>query len=118
MARAFNLDEAAAQLRVSKRWLQYWLASHPVDETGTPFYVPMGRSKTFEEADIARIRAFIREEEKRRLSAAGVKRAVPFFNLPVGGYEKLVKMRANQQKPKAPPRRRVRLPRVKPKGEG
>jgi hypothetical protein len=73
MSRALTLDEAAADLRVSRRWLEYWLADHPVDAAGTPFYVPMGRRKTFELTDIARIRACIREEEKCRLHSIGVR---------------------------------------------
>lgn len=70
---ALTLDEAAQALRVSRRWLEYWLAAHPVDAAGSPFYVPMGRRKTFEQNDIARIRACIREEERCRLSSIGVK---------------------------------------------
>lgn len=73
MSRALTLCEAADALRVSKRWLQYWLADHPVDSAGMPFYVPMGRNKTFEEADITRIRAAIRREEQCRLHSIGVK---------------------------------------------
>jgi hypothetical protein len=88
MTRVFTLAEAAAELRKSKRWLQEWLSKHPVDETGTPFYVPMGRSKTFEEADISRIRAFMREEERRRLSSIGVARAAPLAKLPVGALDR------------------------------
>src|SRR6266403_3947347 len=76
-SRAFTMDEAADELLVSRRWLEYWLADHPVDATGTPFYVPMGRRKTFEQNDIARIRACIREEERCRLSSIGVKAARP-----------------------------------------
>lgn len=55
MTKALTLDEAAAELRKTPRWLRDWLVENPVDETGIPFYVPMGRSKTFEPSDIARI---------------------------------------------------------------
>jgi hypothetical protein len=48
MSRALTLDEAASELRKTPRWLKEWLAKHPVDATGTPFYVPLGRTKTFE----------------------------------------------------------------------
>ena len=75
MSRALTIDEAADELRVSRRWLEIWLAGHPVDAAGTPFYVPMGRRKTFEEADISRIRAVRREEERCRLSSIGAKAA-------------------------------------------
>jgi hypothetical protein len=67
-----TLDEAAQALRVSRRWLEYWLAAHPVDAAGSPFYVPMGRRKTFEQNDVTRIRACIREEERCRLKSIGV----------------------------------------------
>jgi hypothetical protein len=71
---ALTFSEAASALRVSRRWLEYWLAAHPVDAGGNPFYVPMGRRKTFEPNDIARIRACIREEERCRLKSLGVAR--------------------------------------------
>src|SRR3954462_3529965 len=72
MTKALTLVEAAAELRMSKRWLEQWLAKHPVDAAGNPFYVPMGRKKTFEPADITRIRESIRGEERCRLSSIGV----------------------------------------------
>ncbi len=53
---------------MSKRWLQYWLAENPVDSAGLPFYVPIGRNKRFDVADIGRIKAAIREGERCRLS--------------------------------------------------
>lgn len=62
MSRALTLDEAAAELRKTPRWLKEWLGKHPVDAAGVPFYVPLGRTKTFETADIARIRACIGNE--------------------------------------------------------
>ena len=71
---ALTFIEAADELRVSRRWLEYWLAAHPVDAGGNPFYVPMGRRKTFEPGDISRIRACIREEERCRLKSIGVAR--------------------------------------------
>ncbi|WP_245290566.1 hypothetical protein [Rhodopseudomonas sp. AAP120] len=40
---------------MSKRWLQDWLAKHPVDAQGRPFYSQVGRTKLFRENDIARI---------------------------------------------------------------
>jgi hypothetical protein len=53
--RIFNLDEAAKELRKSRRWLQDWLRDHPIDAAGTPFYAPLGRTKTFSETDLERI---------------------------------------------------------------
>jgi hypothetical protein len=37
MSPLLTLKEAAAELRVSKQWLQYWLVEHPVDAAGVPF---------------------------------------------------------------------------------
>ena len=72
MTKALTIDEAATDLRKTARWLKQWLAENPVDEAGIPFYVPMGRSKTFEPSDVARIRAHIRREEQCRLKSIGV----------------------------------------------
>ena len=72
MTRVLTIAEAAAELRKTPRWLKEWLGKHPVDEVGIPFYVPLGRTKTFEAADIARIRAAIRETERCRLKSIGV----------------------------------------------
>jgi len=72
MTKALTIDEAAADLRKTTRWLKQWLAENPVDEVGVPFYVPMGRSKTFEPSDVARIRAHIRRGEQCRLKSIGV----------------------------------------------
>jgi hypothetical protein len=63
MTRGLTIDEAAAELRKTSRWLKEWLGKHPVDAAGVPFYVPLGRTKTFEAADIARIRAAIETGE-------------------------------------------------------
>jgi hypothetical protein len=63
--------EAAKELRMSERWLRDWLARNPVDAKGVPLYIPMGRKKEFEPADIDRIRARIRENEQCRLSSTG-----------------------------------------------
>ncbi len=65
MTRALTLPEAAAELRKTPRWLKDWLAKNPVDETGLPFYVPMGRTLTFDPADIKRIRANFGRDIKR-----------------------------------------------------
>jgi hypothetical protein len=63
--------EAAKELGMSVRWLRDWLARYPADAKGVPFYLLMGRKKVFEPADIGRIRAQIRENEKCRLSSTG-----------------------------------------------
>ena len=72
MNKLIALAEAAAEIGVSKRWLQYWLAANPVDSRGIPFYVPIGRNKRFDVADLGRIKAAIREGEQCRLNSTGV----------------------------------------------
>jgi DNA-binding transcriptional MerR regulator len=120
-----TIKEAAAELRVSKQWLQYWLVEHPVDAAGVPFYVPMGNRKRFEPQDIDRIRSYMRDLEAARLgpSMKGKARLVGLMSqLGGGGYDELLKMREEEkrkkeaEKAKRQPQRRVRLPRVKPKG--
>jgi len=51
-----TMDDTASRLHKSRRWLQDWLRNHPVDRNGEPFYTPLGRTKTFDERDIQRIR--------------------------------------------------------------
>ena len=67
-----TLAKTAQEIGVSKRWFQYWIAEHPVDQAGIPFYIPVGRNKRFEPSDIGRIKAAIREAERCRLSSIGV----------------------------------------------
>jgi hypothetical protein len=126
MTRSLTLDEAAAELRISKRQLQYWLSVNPVDADGVPFYIKIGRGKTFEPNDIDRIRAFLREKERQRLSprahsTSNVSTATLAWLATSGSYEDLVRMRErekrkNEAEKAKQPRRRVRLPRAKPKG--
>ena len=111
MTRGLTIDEAAAELRKTPRWLKEWLGKHPVDAVGVPFYVPMGRTKIFEVADVARIRAAIRETERCRLKSIGV----------VGSgivEEQLAQLAVesvlgNRFTPKTRIRQRARLPRSK-----
>ena len=56
-ARVYDMDQAAWRLHKSRRWLQDWLRDHPADQFGQPFYSPLGRTKTFDDADLVRIRA-------------------------------------------------------------
>jgi hypothetical protein len=63
MKGAFTLDEAAAELLIDESWLKSWLSKNPADAYGVPFYVPMGRTKTFDPSDIIRIRAAIKTGE-------------------------------------------------------
>ena len=67
--RTLTMHEAAKELRKSRRWLQTWLSLHPLDAAGIPYYAPFGRTKTFDDNDLARIRAAVREEERCRLSS-------------------------------------------------
>jgi hypothetical protein len=139
-----TIKEAAAELRVSKQWLQYWLVANPVDARGVPFYVPMGNRKRFEPQDLDRIRAYMRDLESVRLGLSGKSKArlVGLMSQLDGGYDELVRMRGSEKKPpltghpdisakllgelavesalgpsthrKKPPQRRVTLPRFKP----
>lgn len=127
MSRLLTIKEAAAELRVSKQWLQYWLVEHPVDAAGVPFYIPMGSRKKFELQDLDRIRAYMRDLEAARLGP-GIKskaRLVGLMSQLGGGtsYEERLQMREEEKRKKATekatqPRRRIRLPRFKPKGDG
>src|SRR6516165_1621370 len=75
MSRIFTMEEAAKELRKSRRWFQDWLRLHPADAAGYPYYTPVGRTKTLDESDIARIRAALREKERCRLSSLSPVRA-------------------------------------------
>lgn len=57
-----SLQEAAAELRKSPRWLLEWLRARPRDKSGEAYYTPVGRDKLFHPADIARIEQALREE--------------------------------------------------------
>jgi hypothetical protein len=137
-----TIKEVAAELRVSKQWLKYWLVANPVDEAGVPFYVPMGSRWKFERQDVERILAHMRKLESARLGLSGKSKArlaVGLLTKAYGSdYQDLVRMR---DPPKTPsrstnlladlavsrvmgpsairrakaPTRRVRLPRSKPK---
>jgi hypothetical protein len=114
-----TINEASDELRVSRRWLEYWLAANPVDAAGVPFYVRMGRSKKFTATDIERMLAHMRDLERVRLgprvtAAAGTANLIGRL-AQLGSYNDLVKLR-EKTKPKQP-QRRMRLPRFKPKAE-
>lgn len=111
MTRALTLDEASAELRKTPRWLKEWLAKHPVDADGVPFYVPLGRTKTFENADIARIRAAVRESERCRLKSIGVLGSgIVEAQLARLAVESVL---GSHFKPKTKTQQRARLPRSK-----
>jgi hypothetical protein len=65
-----DLHGAAEWLGVKPRKLQEWLRKHPCDVYGEPFYGRMGRTKTFDENDLVRIRAATKEEERCRLNSS------------------------------------------------
>jgi hypothetical protein len=66
----YTIAEAAAVLRKTPRWLVNWLRDNPVDATGTPFYTPAGRTKTFDDSELFRIRVAMREAEQCRLRSS------------------------------------------------
>jgi integrase len=53
----YTVNDVAGRLHKSPRWLRRWLRTHPLDALGQPFYSPLGRTKTFDDRDIERIRA-------------------------------------------------------------
>ena len=65
----YTLEEAANELRKTRRWLNEWLRAHPVDSEGEPFFTPVGRDKILRSTDITRIELALREELKRRSSS-------------------------------------------------
>jgi len=69
MSRVSTIEEAAARLRKTKRWLMEWLRSHPADPDGEPYYTPVGRDKIFHDQDIARIERDLRGSLKCRSSS-------------------------------------------------
>jgi DNA-binding transcriptional MerR regulator len=100
-----TIKEAAAELRVSQQWLNYWLAANPVDVAGVPFYVPMGNRKRFEPRDLDRIRDHLRALEATRLGPS-VKSKVRLVGLMAqiggggGGYEGLLRLREEEKRKK------------------
>jgi hypothetical protein len=135
-----SLNEAAGELRVSRRWLEYWLAANPVDAAGVPFYVPMGRSKKFASTDIERMLAHMRMLESARLGQSGKSKArlAGLLTKTYGSdYRDQIQMHDPPKTPdpqtklladlaiesvlgprrRKPPRPRGRLPRFKPKAE-
>src|SRR5216684_4913538 len=75
MVPLYTVDQVAERLGKSKRAFQDWLRKHPTDQYGNPFYSPIGRTKTFDESDIARLRAATREEERCRLNSSSPAKA-------------------------------------------
>lgn len=61
---AYSIDEVAADLRKTKRWLIEFLLGHP------ECYYKAGRTKLFDDRDVARIKAILRadHEQKHRRS--------------------------------------------------
>src|SRR5262249_4115182 len=63
---ALTIDEAATELRTTRRWLLEWLRANPRDAQDEPYYTPIGRDKNFHQTDIARIERALREGMKCR----------------------------------------------------
>jgi hypothetical protein len=62
MSPRLTIDEAAAELRKTRRWLLEWLRAHPRDAHGELYYTPVGRDKIFHPNDITRIESALRGE--------------------------------------------------------
>src|SRR5258708_2982125 len=84
-----------------------------MDAAGNPFYVPMGRPKTFEPNDIPPIRASIREEERCRLHSIGVARTGHSIIAEQLARLAVANSSAAPAKPRTKISRRGRLPRLK-----
>lgn len=72
--KVYTMNEAAKELRISRRYFQDWLRDHPLDANGRPFYARLGRKYTFDENDLHRIREAAREEDRLRLARFAPKR--------------------------------------------
>jgi hypothetical protein len=66
MTERYTIEEVAAKLRTTMRWLLEWLRKHPADKAGEPYYTPVGRDKIFHQSDIARIETALRKGIKCR----------------------------------------------------
>jgi hypothetical protein len=108
--KTLTFAEAAQALRMSERWLRGWLASNPVDVKGVPFYIPMGRRKEFERADIERIRIRIREIEECRLNCTAANQAGSGITAEQLGRLAADGVFADRPTPKTKKLRRARLP--------
>jgi hypothetical protein len=75
MPRALTVDEAAAELRKTPRWLREWLRTNPRDEYGELYYTPVGRAKILRQADIARIERALRDREGKQCRSSSGRRA-------------------------------------------
>lgn len=67
MTARLTLDEAAAELRKTPRWLREWLRAHPTDKNGEAYYTPVGRDKLLHPSDLLRIELALREGVKGRV---------------------------------------------------
>jgi hypothetical protein len=88
MVRALTIEEAALELRKSKRWLLEWLRENRTDKAGQPFYTPVGRDKIFHQSDLDRIECALREGIKCRSSSgrrAPAKRRITKSADPISG---------------------------------
>src|SRR6516164_5101236 len=65
-----TIEEAAAVLRVSRRWLNEWLGKNP------DCYIPAGRKKRLDHADVERIKARLREGNRCRSRSGHLARGI------------------------------------------
>jgi hypothetical protein len=62
----FTIDQAAARLRKSRKWLQEWLCEHPTSWSGMPYYAAIGRTKLFTDENIRWIARAIEDQQAER----------------------------------------------------
>jgi hypothetical protein len=87
-----TIEEAAAKLCTTKRRLRSWLYEHPTDAAGEPFFKLFGRTKLFDEEDLARILKASTEKKHPRPW-----KSLPARDVPRGDYATLVALRKRLQ---------------------
>lgn len=67
IGRILTLEEVAAALNRSPKWLRRWLNDHPVDQYGSPLCMKLGRSYRFQPHDVTNLtRALYATDNKQR----------------------------------------------------
>ena len=96
MTELLTIEEAATKLRKSKRWFQYFLRAHPVDSAGRLLFKQLGRSKLFDEIDLARITLTASALSCPSSCSNAARIGTTAAQLPVGGYVDLLALRTKK----------------------